>query len=485
MNAGPPAGEQLLVNIIPFFSDLPMASLTNLRPRLGLIFFAIWLAKTGLAAESPNVVIIFLDDHGYQDTGCYGSPNIVTPHIDSLAADGLKFTSFYSAYCVCSASRASLLTGCYQPRINMPPVLGPHSGVGLHPDEVTIADMLKTKGYATMCIGKWHVGDSPETLPAAQGFDRYFGLPYSNDMARAADWGNDPEALDKIWRDKKWQIYNNDLLRDEASIESPVDQTTLTRRYTEEAVKFIRSQSDQPFLLYMPHTMVHVPLFVSDDVWVDDPHEAYRLTMEHVDWSIGQVLAALDEAGVADNTLVVFTSDNGPWLSKKHHGGSAGPLRSGKGTTWEGGMRVPGLFRWPGTIPAGTVTDAIAGTVDLLPTIAVLTGAELPEAAIDGHDISALLKDPTASSPHDEHGLFYYKNNRVEALRMGKWKVRIEQQGKGKASEPSLQLYDLDADISESDDLADQHPEIAERLYEFAQRYDEDLKANSRPIWRR
>jgi arylsulfatase A len=442
------------------------------------------LGRKAKADETPNVVIIFMDDLGYQDVSCFGSPNIDTPNIDSLAEDGMKFTSFYSAYCVCSASRASLLTGCYQPRISMPGVLGPRSRVGLHPDEVTIADLLKTKGYATMCIGKWHVGDKPETLPTAQGFDHYFGLPYSNDMARQKGWGNDPDDLDKIWKLKQWDIYNNDLLRDETSIESPVNQTTLTKRYTEEAVKFIQENKDKPFLLYMPHTMVHVPLFVTDDVWVEDPKKAYKITMEHVDWSVGEVLDTLDEVGVADNTLVVFTSDNGPWLSKKHHGGSALPLRSGKGTTWEGGMRVPGLMRWPGVIPAGTVTDKVAGTVDLLPTLAAITGAKLPDHAIDGHDISGILRDPAAASPHDTHGLFYYKNNRVEALRMGKWKLRINQQGNGDAAKTTCELYDLDADISESNNVADKHTDVVQRMHEFAVQYDKELKANQRPLWR-
>jgi arylsulfatase A-like enzyme len=301
-------------------------------------------------------------------------------------------------------------------------------------------------------------------------------------MARQKGWGNGPDDLDKIWALKKWDIYNNDLLRDEESIESPVNQTTLTKRYTEAAVNFIKANQDGPFLLYMPQTMVHVPLFVTDDVWVEDPHEAYKITMEHVDWSVGQVLDALDEVGVADNTLVVFTSDNGPWLSKKHHGGSALPLRSGKGTTWEGGMRVPGLMRWPGVIPAGTVTDRVAGTVDLLPTLAAITGAALPDHPIDGHDISALMRDPHAASPHDTHGLFYYKNSRVEALRMGKWKLRIYDSNE--RAEPAFELYDLDADISESQDVADQNPEVVRRMHEFALQYDNELKANKRPLWR-
>jgi arylsulfatase A len=449
-----------------------------------LLFAVIFCKSPVLAAETPNFVIIFMDDQGYQDLSCYGSPHIKTPNIDSLAADGMKFTSFYSGYCVCSASRATLLTGCYQPRLSMPGVLGPRSNVGLHPDEVTIADLLKTKGYKSMCIGKWHVGDKPETLPKAQGFDHYFGLPYSNDMARISGWGNNTPDLDKIWKEKKWDIYKNDLIQDDKSIQAPVNQMELTRRYTEEAVKFIKANKAGPFLLYMPHTMVHVPLFVTEDLWVEDPKQAYKITMEHVDWSVGEVLKTLKEEGVEDNTLVVFTSDNGPWLSKAHHGGSALPLKNGKATTWEGGMRVPGIFRWPGKIPEGTVTDKVAGTVDLLPTLAAITGADLPTHPIDGHDITALLKDPEAESPHDTHGLFYYKNSKVEALRMGKWKLRISAQGKGPKAKKNYELYDLDADISETTDVAAKNEDVVKEMAAFAEKYDKDLQANKRPIWR-
>jgi len=429
-------------------------------------------------STAPNVVIIFIDDQGYGDLSCYGSERADTPRIDSLAADGMKFTSFYSAHSVCSASRAALLTGCYPPRISMPGVIGPNSRVGLHPDEVTIADLLKTKGYATTCIGKWHVGDRPEMLPTAQGFDSYFGLPYSNDMGRQKGWGSGPNDLDKIWTQKKWDIFRNNLLRNADSVESPVEQTTLTERYTEEAVTFIRENQDRPFLLYLPHTMVHVPLFVSDDRWVEDPREAYRLAVEHVDWSVGEVLDTLDELNLADETLVIYTSDNGPWLSKRHHGGSAGPLRNGKGTTFEGGMRVPGLFRWPGVIPAGTVTDRVAGTVDLLPTLAEIAGADLPDRTIDGHSILSLLKDPRTESPHDEHGLFYYKKRQVEALRMGRWKLRFEKKNWDK-----VELYDLDTDIGEANDVAGEHPDVVERLTAFARNYDEELKSNRRLPW--
>ncbi len=426
--------------------------------------------------KAPNIIIIFADDQGYQDLGCFGSPRVKTPNIDRLATEGMRFTSFYSAYCVCSASRASLMTGCYQPRLSMPGVLGPNSKVGLHPNEVTIAELLKTRDYATMCIGKWHLGDKPETLPTAQGFDHYFGLPYSNDMARVKDWGNDADDLDKIWALKKWDIYKNALYRDTEVIESPVNQTTLTRRYTEEAVKFIHSNRDRPFFLYFPHTMVHVPLFVSDDRYDADPTQAYRLAVEHIDWSVGQVLRTLDELGIAQDTLVVYSSDNGPWLPKKHHAGSAKPLRDGKGTTYEGGMRVPGIMRWPTRIPAGTTCDEVVSTIDLLPTFASITGATLPQHPIDGLNVSALLTDPKAPSPHRKVGYFYYRNGKVEAVRRGRWKLRVARR--------QIELYDLDADIGESTNLASANPKVVRELQELIARYDADLKANSRPIWR-
>jgi arylsulfatase A-like enzyme len=452
------------------------------------IALAITLSLSGFAlsadaASSPNIIIVFADDQGYQDLGCFGSPNIKTPNIDGLAKQGMRFTSFYSAYCVCSASRAALMTGCYQPRLSIPGVLGPRSNVGLHPNEVTIADLLKTKGYATMCVGKWHLGDKPQTLPTAQGFDHYFGLPYSNDMARMKGWGNGPADLDKIWKLKKYDIYNNEIRRDLEIIEKPVNQTTLTDRYTAEAVNFIRENKDGPFFLYCPHTMPHVPLFVSDDRYDSDPAKAYRLTIEHIDWSVGQILKTLDELKLADNTLVVYTSDNGPWLSKKHHGGSALPLRNGKGTTYEGGMRVPGIMRWPAVIPAGKVSDEVISTIDLLPTIASFVGAKLPDHPIDGLDVSAVLRDPQAASPRRKAGFFYYRNNKIEAVRLGKWKFRM-QGPRPNAATGVIELYDLDNDIAESKNLAKSNPDIVKQLRTLAANYDAKLKANKRPVWR-
>ncbi len=427
-------------------------------------------------AKGPNFIILFADDQGYQDLGCFGSPAIKTPNIDRLAAEGMRFTDFYSAYSLCSASRASLLTGCYQPRISMPSVLGPNSNVGLHPDETTIAEVLKTKGYATMCIGKWHVGDRPQTLPTAQGFDTYFGLPYSNDMARQKDWGNNPDDLDKIWKLKRYDIYHNQLYRDDKVIESPVNQTTLTDRYTDEAVKFIQANKDRPFFLYLAHNMPHVPLFVSDERYQADPHKAYKLAIEHIDASTGRILQTLDSCGIARNTLIVYSSDNGPWLPKKHHAGCALPLRDGKGTTWEGGMREPTVMRWPARIKPGQTCSQVAATIDLLPTFAAIVGASTdPKRPIDGLDISALLDDPQSASPHDKAGFFYYKNGGLQAVRLGKWKLHLKKK---------LELYDLRADIGEKENVADANPEVVAKLQNLAKRYDADLKAHSRPTWR-
>ena len=443
---------------------------------LATLLILLSLAPATAAEQTPNFIVIFADDQGYQDLGCFGSPNIKTPNIDQMAKQGIRFTDFYSGYCVCSASRASLLTGCYQPRISMRGVLGPHAKTGLHPDEVTIADMLKKKNYATAMVGKWHVGDQPETLPTSQGFDSYFGLAYSNDMARKRGWGNGPADLDKIWKLKKWDIYNNEIYRNQERIESPVNQVTLTDRYTDECLKFIKANAKRPFYLHMCHAMPHVPLFVSDDRYNPDPKTAYRLTIEHMDHSVGRILKALEELGIADNTFVVYTSDNGPWLSKKHHGGSALPLRAGKTTTFEGGMRVPCVMRWPAGIKAGQVTGQVAATIDVLPTFASLAGITLDASRpIDGRDISSLLKDPQATSPHAKEGYYYYRNNKVEAVRIGDWKLSF----RGKKAE----LYDLGKDISESQNVAAANTDVVDQIRKTADAYHAKLIKERRPAW--
>ena len=421
------------------------------------------------AGGKPNFVIIFTDDQGYQDVGCFGSPSIRTPNLDRMAAEGMRFTDFYSAASVCSPSRAALLTGCYPPRVGITKVLFPSDNIGLNPEERTIADMLKGKGYVTSCIGKWHLGHLPEFLPTSNGFDSYFGIPYSNDMDGVK--GKDGN-LDRAWRQKDYSPWNVPLMRNEEIIERPADQTTLIERYTDEAVEFIRSSRDKPFFLYLPHTMPHVPLFVSEEFYVEDVQEAYKATIEQIDSAIGRVLGAIKDAGVDRNTLVVFTSDNGPWLDKKHHAGCALPLRDGKFSTYEGGMREPCIMRWPAKIPAGRVCSELCGTIDLLPTFARLAGAEIPaDRVIDGRDIWPLMEGrPGAGSPHEAY--FYYRGNNLEAVRSGKWKLRRVKK--------NTELYDLEADVSEKINLADKHPEIVKRLAALMEEFDLELKANAR-----
>ncbi|UCG49174.1 MAG: sulfatase [Phycisphaerales bacterium] len=419
----------------------------------------------------PNFVIIFADDQGYQDVGCFGSPNIKTPNLDRMAAEGMKFTDFYSAAAICSPSRAALMTGCYPPRVGITEVLFRRHNIGLNPQEVTVADILKGQGYATACVGKWHLGHLPEFLPTSNGFDSYFGIPYSNDMDGIK--GKD-KNLDRAWREKDYSPWDVPLMRDKEVIEQPAVQTTLTERYTEEAVRFIRKNKGRPFFLYMPHTMPHVPLFVSDEFYVEDVFKAYKATIEQIDHSVGQVFAALREAGVDGNTLVIFTSDNGPWLSKKHHGGSALPLRDGKFTTYEGGMREPCIMRWPGKIPAGKVCSEICGTIDVLPTFAALAGAKVPsDRVIDGKDIWPLMAGRSwAKSPHKAY--FYYRGTELEAVRSGRWKIR--------RNKKNVELYDLGADVGEKNNLAENHPDTVQRLTAIMQEFDSELKANSRPV---
>jgi arylsulfatase A-like enzyme len=387
-----------------------------------------------------------------------------------MAPEGMKFTDFYSAASVCSPSRAALLTGCYPPRVGITKVLFPRDNIGLNPKETTIADVLKAQGYATACIGKWHLGHLREFLPTSNGFDSYFGVPYSNDMDGVKGKNRN---LDRAWQQKDYSPWNVPLMRDEKIIERPADQTKLIDRYSEEAVKFIRESRDKPFFLYLPHTMPHIPLFVSDEFYVEDVRKAYKATIEQIDHSVGQILAALREVGLDRKTLVVFTSDNGPWLGKKHHGGCALPLRDGKFSTYEGGMREPCIMRWPGKIPAGKVCGEVCGTIDLLPTFARLAGAEVRgDRVIDGGDIWPLMAGrPGARSPHEAY--FYYRGNNLEAVRSGKWKLRRRKK--------STELYDLKADISEKNNLAENHPDIVKRLTTTMEKFDSKLKSNARP----
>jgi len=453
-------------------------------------------------ADRPNFIVVFTDDQGYQDIGCFGSPKIRTPNLDRMAAEGRRFTDFYVAASVCTPSRAALLTGCYPPRVGGLPVLFPRSNTGLNPEETTLPEVLKKQGYATACIGKWHLGHLPPFLPRRQGFDFYYGVPYSNDMWLAAnmDYARDAtlgEGL-TVEKLKAGEKRRNavPLMRNEQVIEYPCDQATLTKRYTEQAVGFIRANKDRPFLVYLPYTMPHVPLFASERFQGKSERGLYGDVIEEIDASVGLILQALKDLGLDERTLVIYSSDNGPWLSKGKHGGCALPLRDGKFSTWEGGMREPTIMRWPGKVPAGTVCGEVAGTIDLLPTLAKLAGGAAPtDRVIDGKDIWPLIAGtPGAKSPHEAY--YYYRGRTLQAVRSGKWKLRlggrktVRKQQKGAdgkvktvrvAVETKGQLYDLVADISEKTNVADQHPDVVKRLADLAARFDKALKADARP----
>lgn len=458
--------------------------------------------------SKPNFIVIFADDQGYQDLGCFGSPLIKTPNIDKMAAEGMRFTDFYSASSVCTPSRAALLTGCYPARVGQLRVLFPHTVVGLNPKEVNIANMLKGRGYATACFGKWHLGHQKKFLPTSQGFDEYYGIPYSNDMGTArqivysdkCNWreGVTKEKVEKAFADPKGKGYRGfknkvPLMRNTECVEFPADQTTLTKRYTEEAVKFITKNKSNPFFLYLPHTMPHIPLFASEKFKGTSARGLYGDVIEEMDWSVGQILKTLKKLGLDDNTLVVYTSDNGPWLSFKEHGGCALPLRDGKFTAYEGGMREPCVMRWPGKIPAATECSEVCGTIDLLPTIARLSGGAVEtKEIIDGKDIWPLMSGKKgAVSPHEVY--YYYKSSssQLAALRKGKWKMHLpktkrirkkDKNGKRKVTEAKVgvELYDLSIDISESKNVASSNPQVVKELTGIAKTFDDELKENAR-----
>lgn len=364
------------------------------------------------AKGPPNIVVIFCDDLGYADIAPFGGTT-PTPHLSRFAREGMRFTDFYVAQAVCSASRAALLTGCYPNRIGIQGALRPRSKNGIQSGETTIAEILKGRGYATGIFGKWHLGDAPQHLPTRHGFDEWFGLPYSNDM-----WPLHPTSRTNY---PPLPLYEN-----EAIVQLMPDQRFLTTGYTERAVQFIERNKARPFFLYLPHNMPHVPLFVSERFEGKSGRGLYGDVIQELDWSVGEILRALKRNGLDDNTLVVFTSDNGPWLLYGDHAGSAGPLREGKATTFDGGVRVPCLMRWPGKIPAGSVCRELSTTMDLLPTVARLAGTNAPmDRTIDGRDIWPLMSGvPNAKSPHAaDH---YYWNRGLEAVRSGKWKLHLE-----------------------------------------------------------
>lgn len=442
-----------------------------------------------LAAEKPNFIIIFTDDQGYNDLGCFGSKTIKTPHFDKLAEEGRRFTSFYVASSVCTPSRAALLTGSYPKRAGLEKgVIFPPNNHGLHTDEVTIADMLKETGYATACVGKWHLGHRKPFLPTSQGFDSYYGIPYSNDMNHPDNSGKQ-KALrrDESWKDqeKAWRSWNTPLMQDEEIVEMPVNQRTITRRYVDKAIDFVTANKDKPFFLYLPHSMPHVPLFVPEDANDPDPQNAYKTVIEHIDTETGRLIDTVSKLGLDNNTYIIFTTDNGPWLPFKNHGGCALPLRDGKMSSYEGGQRVPTIMWGPGRIPAGTETDGIAGTIDLLPTIAKLAGVELKaRGTIDGMDISGLIHGQD-KSPRNEF-LYYGKNGALEGLRQGEWKLRITAPSKKtkKAKKPqkkAIELYHLAEDIDEKNNLAESMPEKVAALRKRMEVLDAEVTEGIRP----
>ncbi len=437
------------------------------------------------ASRPPNFIVIFCDDMGYADIGPFGAEGYQTPNLDQMAAEGMKFTDFYTGRSFCTPSRAALMTGCIPTRVGIGGNFGPQSKTGLSPDEMTIAEVLKPKGYATACFGKWHLGHEPKFLPPNQGFDEYFGLPYSNDM-----WPFHPNVrhLSMDDRLKRWphlplyeglKIINPQVM--------PEDQILLTTRLFQRAVKFITDHREEPFFLYLPSPQPHVPLFVSDKYKNKTERGLFGDVISEIDWGVGEILKTLKQHGLDNNTCIVFTSDNGPWLSYGDHAGSAKPLREGKGTNFEGGFRVPCLMRWPGKIPAGGVCKEVAGTIDILPTFASLTEMPLPPHPIDGRDISDLMfGKPNAKSPHE---VFYHYDggNRLVALRSGKWKLMFPQTynspvpgggglpGKDQKKEIPLSLFDLESDVSETKNVAEQNPEVVEKLKQFAEAMRKDL----------
>lgn len=457
---------------------------------LGAAAASNWHSFAKSTQDRPNFVIIFTDDQGYQDLGCFGSPKIKTPNIDRMAQEGMRFTDFYVAACVCTPSRAALMTGCYPKRVGLEKgVLFPRSTKGLNPKEITIAKLLKQAGYKTACFGKWHLGHHEQFLPTNHGFDEYFGIPYSNDMAidpemPVADNCNFREGmtLERMRNDKPTHHWVP-LFRGDKIVEYPADQTTLTQRYTEEAIRFIKENKDNQFFIYVPHAMPHVPLFASEEFAGKSKRGLYGDVIECIDWGVGRILDALKDLGLDKNTIVVFTSDNGPWLKKGDNGGCALPLRDGKGTTYEGGMREPTVMWAPGRIPAGVECKEVATTMDLYPTFAKLAGAKVPgDRVIDGRDIWPLMTGlKGAKTPHE--AFFYYnkskKNPGLEAVRMGKWKLLRPIKGRTKPKPP--ELYDLEADISESTNLAEKYPDKVETMIKVMEDFDAKLTSEIRP----
>jgi arylsulfatase A len=458
-------------------------------------FILTFFILSQVGGRPPNVVIMFMDDLGYADIGPFGATNFPTPNLDQMAKEGRKFTDFYVTQAVCSASRAGLLTGCYNVRIGILGALSPKSKTGLNPDETTIAEICKQQGYATACFGKWHLGHHKKFLPLQHGFDEFFGLPYSNDM-----WPYHPGVshlpLEK--RVKRWPhlplIEGNKVINPKVTGK---DQELLTKQYTERAVSFIKKNKDMPFFVYLPHSMVHVPLYVSEAFKGKSGAGLFGDVIMEVDWSVGEIMKVLRQNNLDENTLFIFTSDNGPWLNYGDHAGSAGPLREGKGTMFDGGCREPMIAWWPGTVPANSVCKEPAMTIDILPTIAKLSGSVLPDRELDGKNIWPLFIDDQARSPQEAYYLYY--GDQLQAVRQGKWKLHFPHGYRTMAGKPGgtggipknyskgqieLSLFDLHQDIGESINMEKQKPEITRKLSKLAKDFDKKMNLSKRPAGR-
>jgi arylsulfatase A-like enzyme len=442
-------------------------------------------------SATPNIVLILMDDMGYGDIGSTGAAQYDTPNLDKLASSGMQFTWYYSPQAVCSASRAGLLTGCYPNRVGFSGALMPWAKTGINKDETTIAEMLRTRGYHTSIIGKWHLGHLREFLPLQHGFDEYYGIPYSNDM-----WPVDFDGVPIQLKDTSSFKMRYPVLpliegnEKAGEIKNLSDQDKLTTEYTKRAVDFINTHTKEPFFLYLPHSMVHIPLGVSDKFRGKSKQGLYGDVMMEVDWSVGEIIKALERNGLDKNTLVIFTSDNGPWLNFGNHAGNSGGLREGKGTSWEGGQKVPCIMKWPGVIPEGTICNKLACSIDILPTLAEITGAALPPLKIDGVSLLSLMKGTKVSSPR--HTMYYYyQQNSLEAVQQDYWKLILPHKGltyigsaPGKDGWPgktknievkTAELYDLRRDPGERYDVSADYPEVVRELQKLAGEARNDL----------
>ena len=442
-------------------------------------------------ASTPNIILILMDDMGYGDIGRTGANQYDTPNLNRLASQGMQFTWYYCPQAVSSASRAGLMTGCYPNRIGITGALSPSAKHGINSGETTIAEILKTKGYYTGIIGKWHLGHHKQFLPLQNGFDYYYGIPYSNDM-----WPVDFDGVPIHLKDTSHRLMQYPVLpllegnEKIAEVLTLADQDKLTTTYTEKAVRFIRDHKNQPFFLYIPHSMVHVPLGVSEKFKGKSNQGIFGDVMMEVDWSVGEIMKVLQENGIEKNTLVIFTSDNGPWLNFGNHAGSTGGLREGKGTSWEGGQRVPCLMKWPGIIPQGEICNKLVCAMDILPTLAEITGGSLPEKKIDGVSILTLMKGDKSATPRHEF-YYYYQQNSLEAVQYDHWKLVFPHRGRSyRGVKPGndrwpgaystevidiIQLYDLRRDPGEWYDVAEVYPEKVKELEALAEKARQDL----------